>query len=155
MSEDDRPDLRTHARFHGPPPAGMESLVDADEIAATQRRSKGPAELAVHLRTTLAQRIDGVSEDPDDVDLGTHIGRFTVRHDRRAVRVLVVWYPLPRHRFWVLSILPQRSLRRGRRARDRELALEVRSHLDGILSVHPEISGVVWTNDGEAEAYSL
>jgi hypothetical protein len=72
-----------------------------------------------------------------------------------AVSVLVVWYPLPRHRFWVLSLVPRRSLRKRRREQDLELALEVRSHLDGILSDHPEISGIVWMTDDEAAAYSL
>jgi hypothetical protein len=36
MNEDGRPELRTHARFLGPPPAGMESLVDVAEIRAFQ-----------------------------------------------------------------------------------------------------------------------
>jgi hypothetical protein len=156
MNEDGRPELRTHARFLGPPPAGMESLVDVAEIRAFQKRSKGPAELAVHLRESLRQRIEGVSDDIDDVaEFGAHIGQFTVQHDRRAVSVLVLWFPLPQHRFWVLSILPQRTRRKRRREQDLELASHVSSHLDEILTDHPEVSDVVWMTDDEAEAYSL
>jgi hypothetical protein len=156
MNEDGRAELRTHARFLGPPPAGMESLVDEAEIRAFQQRSKGPAELAVHLRESLRQRIEGVSDDIDDViDLGAHIGQFTVKHNRRAVSVLVLWYPLPQHRFWVLSIFPQRTRRKRRREQDLELAGHVSSHLDEILTDHPEVSDVVWMTDDEAEVHSL
>jgi hypothetical protein len=131
----------------------MESLVDVAEIRTFQKRSTGPAELAVHLRDSLRQRIDGVSNDV--VDTGAHIGRFIVHHDRRAVSVLIIWYPLPQHRFWVLSISPQRTLRKRRRDQDLELASHVKSHLDAILADHPEVSHVVWMTDDEAEAYSL
>jgi hypothetical protein len=156
MKEDDRPELRADARFLGPPQAGMESLVDVAEIRAFQKQSKGPADLAIHLRESLRQRIEGVSDDTDDVvDFGAHIGQFAVQHDRRAVRVLVLWLSLPEHRFWVLSIRPQRTRRKRRREQDLELASQVRSHLDEILTDHPEVSGIVWMTDDEAEAYSL
>jgi hypothetical protein len=156
MNEDGRPELPAHARFLGPPPAGMESLVDVAEIRAFQKQSKGPAALAIHLRESLRQRIEGVSDDIDDVvEFGAHIGQFAVQHDRRAVRVLVVWLSLPEHRFWVLSIRPQRTRRKRRREQDLELASHVRSHLDEILTDHPEVSGIVWMTDDEAQAYSL
>jgi hypothetical protein len=102
--------------------------MDVVEIRAFQKRSKGPADLAIHLRESLRQRIEGVSDDIDDVaEFGAHIGRFTVRHDGRAVRVLVLWLSLPDHRFWVLSILPQRTRRKRRREQDLELASHVSS----------------------------
>jgi hypothetical protein len=84
MSEVGPPEVRTHARFHGSPRAGMGSMVDVDDITAFQQRSRGPAELAVHLRDVLGKRTDGVRDDIEEVDLGAHIGRFTVQYDRRG-----------------------------------------------------------------------
>jgi hypothetical protein len=74
----------------------------SEAIEGTARTRRLPARVA--------QAAQGVSDRIDDVaDFDAHVGQFTLQHDRRAVSVLVSWFPLAQHRFWV----PAQHARRG------------------------------------------